>query len=202
MNIDAMPHKEVPTLNGQFIQLELMHEGHRQGLQIAANHKDIWNYMPYQATEDGFDLWFEDSLNKMSLGTQISYVARHKTNQNILGATAYYDIQLEHKRLALGYSWLTPSAWGSLINSESKLLMLEHAFEVWNINRIEIGTDSRNQRSYHAIKKLGAREEGILRQHMILHDQVTTDTILFSILSSEWPEIKVKLNLLINSNYR
>lgn len=200
MSTEAMLFKEALTLNGLFIQLEPMHEGHRQGLHLAANHKDIWNYMPYQATEAGFDLWFEDSLNKISSGTQMSYVIRHKINHNIIGATAYYDIQLEHKRLALGYSWLIPSLWGGLINSEAKLLMLEHAFDVLNVNRVEIGTDSRNQRSYHAIKKLGATEEGVLRQHMILHDQVTTDTILFSILSSEWPDIKGQLKRLINSN--
>jgi N-acetyltransferase len=188
------------VLEGKFIQLEPMIDKHRQGLHVAANHEEIWKYMPYQATQDGFNLWFNDSLNKMSSGTQITYIVRKKLDQRILGATAYYDIQVEHKRLALGYSWYIPEVWGTVINSEAKLLMLEQAFDVFNMNRVELGTDSRNIRSYHAIKKLGATEEGVLRQHMILHDDALTDTILFSILSTEWPTIKVKLNQTVCSD--
>ena len=72
--------------------------------------------------------------------------------------------------------------------------MLQQAFEVLKVNRVEIGTDTRNVRSYHAIKKLGATEEGVLRQHMILHDNVVTDTVVFSIIAADWPSIKVNLN--------
>jgi RimJ/RimL family protein N-acetyltransferase len=184
---------ENDILNGTLIQLEPIAAQHRESLSDAADYEQIWQYMPQKATKDGFDSWFNSCLDKMLTGEQITYVVRCKINQAIIGATAYYGIQLENKSLALGYSWYTPSRWGSKVNPEAKLLMLTQAFECWDINRVELGTDSRNSRSYHAIKKLGATEEGLLRQHMILQDKDITDTIVFSILRCEWPAIKMNL---------
>lgn len=180
-------------LNGRHLQLEPIANHHREHLATAANYEQIWHYMPQKATEGFFDSWFDSCVAKMHTGEQITYVVRKKSCQTILGATAYYAIQLENKSLALGYSWYTPKVWGSAVNPEAKLLMLSQAFEDWGINRVELGTDSRNLHSYQAIKKLGATEEGLLRQHMLLHDQVLTDTIVFSILGSEWPTIKTRL---------
>jgi N-acetyltransferase len=184
---------KLTILNSQSIQLEPVEPQHREALRHAADHEQIWQYMPQKATREFFDSWFDECLLKMSSGEQITYVVRCKKDQQLKGATAFYDIQLDNKRLTLGYSWYTPETWGTGINTESKLLMLTQAFESWGINRVELGTDSRNLRSYHAIKKLGATEEGLLREHMILHETVTTDTIVFSILLSEWPDIKKKL---------
>ena len=151
------------TLNGSYVQLEPISNQHREGLRNAANDERIWQYMPHKATKDSFRPWFENCLNKMLSGEQITYVVRSKTCQTILGATAYYNIQPDNRCLALGYSWYIPDVWGSIVNPESKLLMLMQAFELWDINRVEIGTDSRNKHSYNAIKKLGATEEGLLR---------------------------------------
>lgn len=192
MNINLLI-SENDILTGNHIQLEPISSKHREGLRNAASHEQIWQYMPHKAINKLFDPWFDDCLNKMNSGEQITYVVRHNKCQTILGATAYYNIQLDNKCLALGYSWSSPDVWGSLVNPESKLLMLNQAFESWSINRIEMGTDSRNKHSYNAIKKLGAKEEGVLRQHMILHDGAITDTIVFSILASEWPDIKIQL---------
>lgn len=184
---------ENDVLNGSYIQLEPIASQHREALSEAADYEQIWQYMPQKATKNLFDSWFDDCLDKMSTREQITYIVRCKISQAIVGATAYYAIQLENKSLSLGYSWYTPSYWGSKVNPEAKLLMLTQAFECWNINRVELGTDSRNSRSYHAIKKLGATEEGLLRQHMILQDKEITDTIVFSILRCEWPTIKRNL---------
>ncbi|USQ15318.1 GNAT family N-acetyltransferase (plasmid) [Legionella lytica] len=184
---------ENDVLNGSYIQLEPIASQHREALSEAADYEQIWQYMPQKATKNLFGSWFDDCLDKMSTREQITYIVRCKISQAIVGATAYYAIQLENKSLSLGYSWYTPSYWGSKVNPEAKLLMLTQAFECWNINRVELGTDSRNSRSYHAIKKLGATEEGLLRQHMILQDKEITDTIVFSILRCEWPTIKRNL---------
>lgn len=184
---------ENDVLNGSYIQLEPIASQHREALSEAADYEQIWQYMPQKATKNLFNSWFDDCLDKMSTKEQITYIVRCKISQAIVGATAYYAIQLENKSLSLGYSWYTPSYWGSKVNPEAKLLMLTQAFECWNINRVELGTDSRNSRSYHAIKKLGATEEGLLRQHMILQDKEITDTIVFSILRCEWPTIKKNL---------
>lgn len=184
---------ENDVLDGTLIQLEPIAIQHREPLSLAADYEQIWQYMPQKATKNLFDSWFNACLDKVRTGEQITYVVRCKISQKIVGATAYYAIQLENKSLALGYSWYTPNHWGSKVNPEAKLLMLTQAFERWDINRVELGTDSRNSRSYHAIKKLGATEEGLLRQHMILQDKEITDTIVFSILRCEWPSIKKNL---------
>jgi RimJ/RimL family protein N-acetyltransferase len=181
------------TLSGVSIQLEPLTNQHREGMRVAANNDDIWTYMPQKAMGDSFNPWFDGCLDKLLHKTQITYAVRCKVDNLILGATAYYDIQLENKRLTLGYSWYTPTVWRSHVNPEVKLLMLTQAFEDWDMNRIEIGTDSRNIHSWQAIKKLGATQEGILRQHMILQDNMVTDTVVFSILAAEWSEIKMRL---------
>lgn len=180
-------------LVGHHIQLEPIANNHREALQIAADDERIWRYMSHKAMKERFILWFDESLKKMNSGEQFTYVVRNKANQAILGATAFYDIHLQHQRLGLGYTWFIPEVWGSVVNPESKLLMLTQAFECYGVNRVEIGTDSRNIHSYNAIKKLGATEEGRLRQHMILHDGALTDTIVFSIVSPEWIIIKHQL---------
>lgn len=184
---------ELKSLNGTHIDLEPIEESHREELGVAADNEQIWRYMPQRATGTLFNPWFDECLEKMHSGEQITYVARCKKDKHLKGATAFYDIQLENKRLTLGYSWYATEAWGTAVNPESKLLMLNLAFESWGIHRIELGTDSRNLHSYNAIKKLGAIQEGILRSHMILHDQVATDTIVFSILLAEWPDVKARL---------
>lgn len=158
--------------------------------------------MPFKAHGKHFDDWFNQRLEQMDCGGELVYVVRRKRDQLILGATAYYDIHFEHQRLSLGFTWFAPYVWGTGVNHECKLLMLRQAFEEWNINRVEIGADPRNSRSVHAITKLGATKEGILRQHMRSHTGVLTDTIVFSILAPEWAKIKMELELHSNFMHR
>lgn len=179
-------------LTGNVITLEPINLAHENQLRIAVNDERIWTYMPINAAQH-FDMWFDDCLQKMNDGSQLTYAIRYKQDNTIIGSTSYYDIQEQHKRLTLGYSWYKPNFWRTKVNPECKLLILKQAFENWDMQRIEIGTDARNTHSYHAIKKLGAKQEGILRNHMILHDGAITDTILFSIIASEWQEVKEKL---------
>ncbi|MGQ3887662.1 GNAT family N-acetyltransferase [Legionella sp. CNM-1927-20] len=187
------------TLTGTVIYLEPISALHQQGLQRAANDKLIWQFMPISATGSNFYRWFDDCLAKQEQGQQITYVVREKDKNTILGCTAYYDINLCHRRLALGYSWYIKAVWGAVINPEAKMLMLEQAFETCSINRVEISTDPKNKRSYYAILALGAKEEGYLREHMINHSGQLTDTILFSMLKTEWPMIKERLRKRIES---
>jgi RimJ/RimL family protein N-acetyltransferase len=120
---------------------------------------------------------------------QVSFVVITLSDNKIVGSTRFYEINPEHKKLALGFTWYLPEVWGSLVNPECKLLLLQYAFEVLQVNRVEFFIDSRNARSRAAVKKLGATEEGILRQHIILEDGFIRDTILYSILKSEWPAV-------------
>jgi len=178
---------------GKTIQLEPLAIDHREPLRIAANHECIWAYMPTKAHGDYFDSWFDDCLIKHSSGEQITYVVRRLEDNMIVGSRAYYDIDLRHKRLEVGYGWFMPATWGTRINHETLWLLFRNAFEQWQFNRVQIATDPRNKRSYNTLKKLGATEEGVLRQHMIHHNGLVTDTVMFSILVTEWPKIKETL---------
>ena len=184
---------QLTMLSGKAIQLEPLTNDHRESLRIAANDERIWSYMPTKANGDYFDNWFNDCLTKHADGTQITYVIRRLSNNVIVGTRSYYEIDFHHKRLEVGYGWLNPVVWGTTLNHECLYLLFQNAFETWGFNRVQIATDPRNKRSYNALRKLGAVEEGILRQHMIHHNGLITDTVMFSMLASEWPSVKEKL---------
>jgi RimJ/RimL family protein N-acetyltransferase len=186
---------ELRMLEGDLLQLEPLEEKHQEGLKDAANHEEIWQYMPLKGNGEHFHGWFTRSLEQMRTSEEITYVVRSKNDHRILGATAYYDIYFSHQRLSLGYTWYTPEVWGSGVNRECKLIMLQQAFADWGINRVELGADPRNIRSVQAIRKLGAEKEGLLRQHMRSQEGMLTDTLVFSILAQEWPGIKMKLEV-------
>lgn len=180
-------------LSGKTLQLEPLTENHYALLQPIANDARIWRYMPSRADGDFFDNWFQDCLLKQKDHTQLTYVIRKKIDSQLIGCRAYFDIDLQHNKLEVGYGWFTPRVWGTHYNHEALLILFQNAFETWHINRVQIATDTRNTRSLNNLKKLGAIQEGILRQHMIHHNGCVTDTVLFSILSNEWPTIKTQL---------
>lgn len=186
-------HLLLKRITGKTIQLEPLINDHYESLRHAANHESIWSYMPEKAYGDYFANWFQDCLIKQTQGTQITYAIRRLTDNVVIGSRAYYEIDIKHKRLEVGYGWFMPAVWGTQFNHESLWLLFRNAFEQWQFNRIQIATDPRNKRSYNTLKKLGAVAEGILRQHMIHHNGLITDTAMFSILAFEWPGIKEAL---------
>lgn len=183
-------------LTGLYVQLEPIQEKHYEILKALSQHEKISTYSP--ALKLKFDSWFNKALKKYPESRQISFIVRTLSDQKIVGSTRFYEIYLEHKRLAIGYTWYIPDVWGSTVNTESKLLLLEYAFETLLINRVEFFIDSRNDRSRAAVKKLGATEEGTLRQHIILDDDYIRDTVVYSILKNEWPTISTHLRKKLN----
>lgn len=180
---------KLKLLETSSLQLEPLEIAHQGGLEKAADYEEIWYYMPSKGNGGHFAEWFTRCLKKMHSGEELTYVVRKKKNSQIIGASAYYDVHREHQRLSLGYTWYVPEVWGTGINRECKLLMLHQAFTDWGINRVELGADPRNIRSVNAIIQLGAKKEGVLRQHMRSQEGILTDTVVFSILASEWPQI-------------
>lgn len=181
------------TLAGSWIHLEPMNETHRDDLCAIAKDSRIWTYIATRAEGDSFDQWFAKAMSKLQSGHHLPFVVRRLSDQKIIGTTRYYDISPTHHRLMVGYTWYSPEVWGTYVNPECKYLLLQHAFEILKINRVEFATDSRNLRSRSAIKKLGANEEGLLRQHMVLKDGFVRDTVVFSIIKNEWPRVKSML---------
>jgi RimJ/RimL family protein N-acetyltransferase len=182
------------TLSGERIQLEPLNHHHKSDLYNAAQDSRIWMYNGSKAYGDNFYKWFDKAMENQRGGLQCPFVVRCKADQRILGSTRFYDINREHYRLTIGYTWYVPEVWGTFVNPECKRLLLEHAFENLKVNRVEFVTDARNSRSRAAIKKLGAHEEGILRRHMILEDGYVRDTVVFSIIQAEWLAVKTKLS--------
>lgn len=182
----------VPLI-GKSLLLEPLKKTHYDLLQPIANDPRIWDYMPTRADGEFFDSWFQDCLEKQKKFLQLTYVVRKKSDNQIIGCFAYYDIDLQHQKLEVGYAWLTPKVWGTHYNHESLFMLFQNAFETWHINRVQVAADPRNKRSHNLLKKLGATQEGLLRQHMIHHNGRITDTVLFSILAKEWATVKEQL---------
>ena len=183
----------IEILTGRNIQLEPLRKQHEIELYQAAQHENIWTYHVSNGLGQQFYTWFNKSLKKAEEGQCIPYAVRRLEDGMLVGSTRYYDLMPEHKRLAMGNTWYAPEVWGTHVNTESKYLLLKQAFEVLGMNRVEFSTDFLNQRSQAALKKLGAKEEGILRQHLVLESGRARDSVIFSILNSEWNDIKQNL---------
>lgn len=122
-----------------------------------------------------------------------AFAVRFKRDDRIVGSTAYLTVISNHKRAEIGSTWYSREKWGTVVNPESKYLLLKHAFEEWGAVRIQLGTDANNLHSQGAILKLGAKFEGTLRNHGIRPDGSVRDAKLYSIIDREWPEVKSKL---------
>ena len=181
-------------LIGQHIIIEEFCEKHYDDLKRSNHSPELWSYqISYHHKKDPFDLWFYDALEKQKmLDRQVFTVIDRVTNQAI-GTTSHYDINSKFSRLKIGYTWYLPDYWGGAVNPECKLLMLQEAFEGQNMKRVGFEVDERNQRSIRAVTKLGAKQEGILRKHIALSKDFSRNTVVFSIIDEEWPDIKMQL---------
>jgi RimJ/RimL family protein N-acetyltransferase len=184
---------EVAVLTGRWAQLEPLGEQHRDALRAAAADERIWAHTLVDARGREFDRWFDDALAQRSLGRQFPFAVRRCADQAVVGSTSYLDPVPRHRRVEIGSTWYTPDVWGTQVNPECKLLLLAHAFDVLGMNRVSLCTDARNVRSQGAIEKLGAVKEGVLRSHMVTQGGRIRDSVLYSIVVEEWPEVKARL---------
>jgi RimJ/RimL family protein N-acetyltransferase len=174
---------------------------HEQALNEAAADGELWNtdvtIIPRAAdTRD----YIQFALDGLAQGNQLPFVIVYKAGgeayraeDQIVGTTRFYEIRPHDRAAAIGYTWLSRSAQRTPVNTESKLLLLTHAFEHWRCNRVELITDVLNEQSRAAILRLGAKQEGILRKHLILPSGRIRDSVVFSITDDEWPEVKAGL---------
>lgn len=180
-------------LEGPNLQLEPLEDTHREELRRAADDERIWQHFYVVARGSGFDTWFNDTLERRESGEQIPFAVRRMSDRALIGSTSYLDIVLRHRSINIGATWYVPAVWGTFVNTESKLLLLTHAFEVLGMNRVALYTDVKNERSQAAITKLGAVREGILRSHMITQGERVRDSVLFSIIAPDWEQVKANL---------
>jgi N-acetyltransferase len=181
---------DLSALSGRWVRLEPLAEQHREGLRTAADDERIWVHTLTVVRGAGFDPWFDETLAERATGNKVPFGVRRVADGQLVGSTSFLDINLRHKRIEIGSTWYHPSAWGTAVNPECKLLLLTHAFEVLAVNRVALVTDVRNERSQSAIAKLGAVREGVCRSHMVTQGGRARDSVLFSIIAPEWPQVR------------
>jgi RimJ/RimL family protein N-acetyltransferase len=181
-------------LEGRHVRLEPLTVHHCGRLFEIGCVEQVWRYLTDRfETESDMRAFIETALQSQSQGAALPFATIEKTSGLAVGSTRFANIVPEHKRVEIGWTWIAPAWQRSAVNTEAKYLMLRHAFEVWRCGRVELKTNARNERSRQAILRIGAKEEGTLRNHMINPDGSFRDTVYFSIIESEWPEVRKSL---------
>jgi RimJ/RimL family protein N-acetyltransferase len=191
--MNAAAWSSVPVLRGRHVALEPLRMAHAEGLRAAASDGRLWELQFTNVpTPDDVDGWLEAALAKQAAGEQLAFVVRDAGGR-VVGSTRYYELLPETPRLCIGYTWYARSVQRTGLNTEAKLLLLGHAFEALGCASVGFHTSTLNLASRAAIARLGAREEGILRQHLRHRDGSLRDSVCFSILDNEWPAVKAGL---------
>jgi N-acetyltransferase len=183
------------TLEGRIIRLVPLNRAQLPALVQAGKDPEIWQWMPYGycGAEEAMARLFDLIEARQSQGTDLAFATLLRPDDRPVGMTRYLNIDRGNQNVEVGGTWLDPKLWQTPVNTDSKLLMLGHAFEVEGCQRVQIKTDVRNVRSQRAIERLGAQKEGIFRQHMVRSDGTFRDSVVYSILRSEWPEVRRRL---------
>lgn len=168
---------------------------HVPELTKAGQDENIWNHMVYGTirTQSQMLELVEELIHLQENGTDLPFAVIHLPTNQTIGMTRFMDIRPKDRALEIGGTWYSPSYQRTAVNTECKLLMLTHAFEAIGCIRVQFKTDLRNIRSQQALERIGARREGVLRNHMILPDGYIRDSVYYSIITSEWPEVKETL---------
>ncbi len=189
---------EFTTLHNENVILKPLEEEDVDGIFKVATYPEIWPYMSITIeTLKDAKKYVADALSKKERGVEFPFAIIDPYTNGIIGSTKFMDIDLKHKRLEIGFTWLTPTYWRTAINTNCKYLLLQYCFEVLQLNRVQIKTDHENLRSQKAIERIGAQKEGVLRNHMVRKDGTIRHTVMYSVTREEWPEVKSRLEELM-----
>jgi RimJ/RimL family protein N-acetyltransferase len=182
-----------PRLEGSIVTLEPLGEEHAEALWQAAQPSEIWPWLADLNRRERFDLWIELTLEAARADREGPFTTRDARTGTVIGSSRYLNVRPADRVVEIGWTWLNPSAWRSGANVEAKLLMMRHAFEGLDCVRVEFKTDARNERSRAALAALPAQFEGVMRNHMIVPDVGQRDSAYYSVIDSEWPEVRANL---------
>ena len=195
-DVTAALKLEPVVLEGKYVRLQPLTLAHAEDLARAAADGELWKTdVTIIPKPDGMKGYIEAALKGLELGLELPFAIVRKTDSapQVVGTTRFYEVFSNDLRAAIGYTWLGRSAQRTPVNTEAKLLLLTHAFETWKCVRVELITDVLNDQSRAAILRLGAKQEGILRKHLILPSGRVRDSVVFSIIDTEWSEVKAGL---------
>lgn len=180
-------------LEGDFVTLEPLNNGHIEGLKAAVLDGESWKlWYANVPTPESMEDYVAQAI-AASLEGNIAFAVLSKATKKIVGTTRFYNVEPKHKRAMLGYTWYSASVRRTPVNTECKLLLLKYLFEAHGAIAVEFRTHFFNQDSRKAIERLGAKQDGILRSHQIMDNGSIRDTVVYSIIGSEWPAVKNNL---------
>ena len=184
------------TLEGRGVRLEPLAESHRDALVAAASDGTLWDlWFTVIPPPDGVAKYIADALAGQQSGVMLPWVVRDLASGTVIGSTRYHDILPAMDRVEIGYTWYSQSRWRSNVNTTCKLLLLRHAFETVGCQVVGLRTDNFNFRSQRAIEGIGAKKDGVIRHYGLRKDGSVRDTVMYSILASEWRDVKRHLEL-------
>jgi RimJ/RimL family protein N-acetyltransferase len=186
------------TLEGRHVRLEPLSQAHHAGLSTVGLDQELWRWIPAPVrTPEEMSAYIATALDEQSRGVSLPFALIEKSSGRAIGCTRYGNIDRTHHRVEIGWTWVAPAWQRTGVNTETKYLLLRYAFEALGCMRVELKTDSLNEKSRAAILRIGAREEGTFRNHMITVSGRIRHTVYFSILDSEWPAVKSRLQTMM-----
>jgi RimJ/RimL family protein N-acetyltransferase len=193
---------EPVILDGEYVRLEPLCFEHLEQLCIVGLEKSLWT-LTTTVMENFGDMrnYVETALKDFEQKVSLPFVTIEKSSNKIVGSTRFGNIDVKNLKAEIGWTWINPKWQRSFVNTEAKLLMLTHAFDIWECIRVEFKTDVLNEKSRNAILRIGAKEEGILRRHMITETGRYRDSVYFSIIDLEWETVKANLQNKLKQTY-
>jgi N-acetyltransferase len=192
------------TLEGSAVRLEPIRRDHAELFwDITKNDlDDIFRWIPYSMkTPEDFQRLIGKAFDEQDRGESVVLATVDCSSGRTIGSTRFMNIDRVNRRVEIGSTWIAPPWQRTAVNTEAKYLMLRHAFEAWGCIRVELKTDALNQKSRNAILRIGAKEEGTLRRHLLTSTGRVRDTVYFSILDDEWPEVKTRLKARLSNSH-
>lgn len=185
---------EPVTLDGRLVRLEPLSLNHVPALCEIGLDSDLWVItMALIRNEEEMKHYVETALRSLAAGTALPFATIDKKAGRVAGSTRFGNIDKANRRVEIGWTWLGKEFQRTHVNTEAKYLMLKHAFEVWGCYRVEFKTDVINEKSRNALRRIGAKEEGVLRRHQITATGRVRDSVYYSILDNEWPDVQQAL---------
>lgn len=179
------------TLEGRFVRLEPLSEAHLPALLEVGLAPELWKWTAnIVETTDDLERYVRAALADAAAVRSIPFATIWKESDTVVGSTRFGNIDSANRKVEIGWTWVSPPWQRTAVNTEAKLLMLAHAFEVGRCIRVELKTDAKNEKSRAAMRRLGCTEEGTLRNHMITESGRFRDSVYFSIIEAEWPSVK------------
>jgi len=188
------PMKPV-ELSGELVVIEPLSVKHAAGLSAAADAEEVFAWLPYPRPADleQARAWIEEALGDSRVDRRLPFAVLSAVDRAVIGSTSYWDFDVQNAHVEIGSTWLSHASWGTGCNAEAKLLLMGHAFEALELERVGFRTDIRNERSQRAIERLGAVKEGVHRHEMRRRDGSWRDSVHYSVLRFEWPAAKERL---------